>query len=1193
MNKIVQILSVCFLLTNVALAQNSGEIYGRVTDEKKQGLDFATVTAMEGGVVKGGGKTDLNGNYKIKPLAPGKYDVKVTYTGYKSSTIQGIIVAADKRVQQDFQMAKKENNALKEEFVVTTYKNKLVDASDPGNKIISGEQFVNFSSTKIADLVTMQAGNYQKKSGSGEINIAGGRASNTGIMIDGMMIRAGRNYNLPQRAVNSIEVMGNGLSAKYGNATGGIVSITTKGITRQLSGSVQLQHSVEGYNQNLGSLEFSGPLYSKKKNGVKTPIVGYVFNAQFTYDKDGDPAYYKYTRLKPASMERLQANPIIANPNGTGSFVQASALVTNADFEKVKARENGQSLGFNYVGKIDFQPNDNINVTLGTYATFSKVNEYNFLNSLFSPEANTIRQDLNARGLFRFTQRLGKSGLLEKQDAKKSAISNAFYTFQVSYQKEYVDVENPNHGTNIFDYGYVGKFKTHRSSLYGLDTAQGGYRGIKYRGETDDSVTFTPGGKNPILENYVKAIYNDGRFPVRTINEIPQLLGLRNGDNVQSVYGMWSGTGRQNTTFSKTRTDMVTVNLDASLDILQGAKNKKRIDPITHNIQFGLMYDQRTVRSYALGATGLWNVMRVNTNRQFKALDLDNPQFWVGGNVYSRADLDNGLVQFSPFDTIRYNQLYVASDQSRFDRELRKALGYAEDNTTTIDIDNLDPSAFKLEMFSADDLLFRGNDVVGYVGYDPYGKKLTRQPSFNDFWTKKDARGDFARPIGAFQPIYQAGYILDKFSYKDLNFNIGMRIDRYDANQKVLKDPYSLYGVRKVGDIANVEKSLVTVEGTGTAPDPSSFDSDYVVYIDNNQSSKPKVVGYRKGDIWFDPFGKEIADPTILSGLYANGLPIEPWLITKIDSLSSIKGANFNPNNSFEDYKPQVAISPRIQFSFPISDKALFYGNYDVVNQTPTVNNGSSINLATPDDYYFLQERQTEINNANLQMERAIKYSLGYQQAISKKAAITIEAFYQERKNQIQLQQFLLAYPISYRSSGNRDFSSTKGMTVRMDFRRNGPIRLNVDYTLQFAEGTGSSNASQRSLLSSGQPNLRSVQALDFDSRHILNVQIDYRYTDKNRGPKVGSIYPFENAGLNLAFRTNSGTPYTRSSFAVPVVGGDFNSTPFVGTINGSRLPWVYDLGLRIDKSFSLLGTYGKLKKDLYSSMYFQILITS
>jgi len=97
-----------------------------------------------------------------------------------------------------------------------------------------------------------------------------------------------------------------------------------------------------------------------------------------------------------------------------------------------------------------------------------------------------------------------------------------------------------------------------------------------------------------------------------------------------------------------------------------------------------------------------------------------------------------------------------------------------------------------------------------------------------------------------------------------------------------------------------------------------------------------------------------------------------------------------------------------------------------------------------------------------------------------------------------------------------------------------------------------------------------------------LNVSVDYRYEMgpngiENKGPQIGGWYPFRNAGANLAFRTNSGSPYTRSSLATPLAGGDFNSAPIVGTLNGSRLPWVYDLGLRVDKSYKL-GSYGAVK---------------
>lgn len=1178
MTKIIRLLTALLFLSSLVQAQsNSGDIHGKVLDEKKSGLDFASVTAFEGGVMKGGAKTDANGNFKIKPLAPGQYDVKVTYVGYKEKMITGVYVGNDKSILLDIQMEKKESNsALKgnKDVIVTAYKVKLIDPSDPGHKVVTKEQFTNFSSNKIGDLLGMQGGVVQTKSGSTSLNIYGGRASNTLYMIDGMMISSGRGLNIPQTAFSQFELLSNGLSAKYGNATGGIVAITTKGITRELTGSLQFQHSIDGYNTNQASLDVSGPLLGKKnKSGVKQPVLGYSLNIGVTYDKDSDPFYYKYTRLKPDVLKRLQDNPIIPNPNGNeGNFVRASEQVTTADFEKVKARENGQNFGLTYQGKLDFQPSENVNVTLGTYSVYSKGRGYSFANSLFAPEANSISEALTVRGFLRLTQKLGKASGTEKQGAKKSAISDAYYTLQVTYQKDNGRGENPTHGRNIFDYGYVGKFEQFRTPVYRLAATTDGYVGMSYLGQIEDSVHFTPGGINPLLENYTKAIFNSGQR-IRNVNNVQSFAGLRNGDSPLSAYDLWTGTGAQISSYNYSSADQVSLNLDASLDIEQGAKNKTRKDPITHNVQFGLGYDQRSSSSYALGAASLWSLMRLNTNSHIKNLDLENPHFWINGTEYTKDQLAAGVVQMSQFDTIKYDQLIDTVGQTRIDKELRKKLFGNIYNATNIDIDNLNPSTFSLNMFSADDLMDNGNDKVSYFGYDYLGKKLNRQPSFNDFWTKKDARGDFERPIGAFRPIYMFGYILDKFSYKDLNFNIGLRVDRYDANQKVLQDAYSLYGVRKVGDIAAGSYSLVAdPEGQGTAPAVNSFGKDYVVYVDNNQSTKPKVVGYRNGDVWFDPFGKEISDPTILSETYNNGLPIEPWLVTKIDSLNGIKGKKFNPANSFQDYKPQVALSPRIQFSFPISETALFYGNYDVVTQNPSGNN-----FVTPDDYYFLRERQATINNANLRMEKSIKYSLGYQQKLSRKAAITIETFYNERKNQIQLQQFLLAYPQTYQSYGNRDFSSTKGMTVKLDFRRNGPIRMNVDYTLQFVEGTGSNTTSQRSLLSSGQPNLRSVLPLDFDSRHILNVSIDYRYEDKNMGPELFGGHPFKNAGINLAFRTNSGTPYTRSSLATPLTGGDFNSAPIIGTLNGSRLPWVYDFGLRVDKSFSL-GTYGAIK---------------
>ena len=60
------------------------------------------------------------------------------------------------------------------------------------------------------------------------------------------------------------------------------------------------------------------------------------------------------------------------------------------------------------------------------------------------------------------------------------------------------------------------------------------------------------------------------------------------------------------------------------------------------------------------------------------------------------------------------------------------------------------------------------------------------------------------------------------------------------------------------------------------------------------------------------------------------------------------------------------------------------------------------------------------------------------------------------------------AYPIEYQTFENLDFSTVKGMTVSYDYRRVKHLAFRASYTLQFAEGTGSSATSQLNLARSG-----------------------------------------------------------------------------------------------------------------------------
>ena len=96
-------------------------------------------------------------------------------------------------------------------------------------------------------------------------------------------------------------------------------------------------------------------------------------------------------------------------------------------------------------------------------------------------------------------------------------------------------------------------------------------------------------------------------------------------------------------------------------------------------------------------------------------------------------------------------------------------------------------------MFSPDELLNSGNSFVSYWGFDHTGQKVKGATDINKYFNEFDENGNYKRFVGAFQPIYMAGYIMDKFAFKDIVFNVGLRVDVFDANQPVLKDPYLFY----------------------------------------------------------------------------------------------------------------------------------------------------------------------------------------------------------------------------------------------------------------------------------------------------------------------------------------------------------------------------------------------------------------
>ncbi|MBU4444289.1 hypothetical protein KJ656_04290, partial [bacterium] len=81
---------------------------------------------------------------------------------------------------------------------------------------------------------------------------------------------------------------------------------------------------------------------------------------------------------------------------------------------------------------------------------------------------------------------------------------------------------------------------------------------------------------------------------------------------------------------------------------------------------------------------------------------------------------------------------------------------------------------------------------------------------------------------------------------------------------------------------------------------------------------------------------------------------------------------------------------------------------------------------------------------------------------------------------------------------------------------------------------------------------------LDFDQRHDISVNINYRTPGDSKVSFLG-IKPFININANLLVNAGSGLPYT--PYVDPSIRVDMNS---------ARKPWTFSADLRIKKTFSV-----------------------
>ena len=1179
-------LAVILATCTMTMAQAQGRLKGKITDDSGEPVPFANVIVEKGGTQVGGASSDFDGNYDINPIPPGTYDLKASCIGLNPFVLRGLVIPANKITFYDIKMVSGAINL--NEVTVVDYEIPLIskDNTTQGASITSEE--IAKLPVRSAEGVAASVGGVF--SSDGEVGSIRGSREGAVYYIDGVKVIG--SSSVPQGAIDQVDVILGGTPAMYGDAMGGIINMTTKGPSRTWGGGLEAEYSVDGYGHGRLGGSLQGPLIKSKKNNQEA-LLGFFLAFDYNRNKYGSSSAVGYYRANDDWMENIKENPLTLSGLGTGTYQTAAFTRKEDNLFHTRLLNNSTNQSLSLTGKIDVRTGPTTNLTIGGSLVQSDGHSPAGRSQYyFNTEKNEYYKQGTYRGYVRFTQRF------PSDPESTSLVSNVYYSIQADYSRFVSESGDPDLWNNIFAYGNLGKFTTHKAPNYyfsegSIDSVlvDGQYKTLSnvwvMNNYYDTLVSFErqDADFNPLLSKYVENYYDlyspfgasgyyDNMTNIRLNN------GLINGVSPNYVYGLYAVPGTIQSSYSIGKNDQIAVNVNGSMTLGRGDNS--------HDIKLGFQYEQQNNSGMSYSAN-YWTLMQDVTNFHIRELDIDHPY----------ATSYDGFV-----DTVMYNRMYDETSQYVFDARLRKAMNLPVNGTEFILIDTYDfndnsimyydangnlkkgtvNGGLDLGMFSADELTRDGNLYVYYYGYTYDGSRkygFTERPSLEQFFTEKDDEGILTRPIGAQQPIYMAGYIQDKFAFKDLIFNIGVRVDRFDANQDVLKDPYILYDYKTAGELMTNGR-MIQLDDQSWAEVPDNIGDDYAVYVDKI-AEKTAIVGYRNGNTWYNAVGDEISDPNVLD----MGTGVSPW-ISKSDQQRVDK-------ESFKDYDPAWSIMPRISFSFPISDEALFFAHYDVLTQRP-----SSAFYCSPLYYYNFNDISGTLANPNLKPAQTIEYELGFTQKVTNTSSLTISGYYHELRNMIQMYRFNGAYPKAYNSYSNLDFGTVKGLTASYDMRRTKNARIRASYTLQFADMTGSSTSTASALIAAGVPNLRSTFPTNADRRHSFNLTLDYRYSEgKNYdGPVIHrkngkpDLQVLSNTGFALQVNGGSGTPFTASrTVSSPISGG---SNLLQGTYNGSRIPASFRFDLRVDKDFNF--TIGGKKegeskgRDAYVNVYLQVL---
>lgn len=224
-------------LARTVLAQNSGKVVGQVIDaDSNQPLIGANVI-IEGTAL--GAATDVDGNFIILRVPPGKYSITAFYIGYQRATIQNVQVLTDLTSRADFQLP---TEVVQGETVVIIAETQVVrkDLTSVEARV-QAEEIEKMPVEEMDDLLNIQAG--VTRDAGGGLHIRGGRSSEVSYLVNGISITDDfsrtQSIQIENESIQELQVISGTFNAEYGNAMSGVINVVTKTGGDKLRGNLE------------------------------------------------------------------------------------------------------------------------------------------------------------------------------------------------------------------------------------------------------------------------------------------------------------------------------------------------------------------------------------------------------------------------------------------------------------------------------------------------------------------------------------------------------------------------------------------------------------------------------------------------------------------------------------------------------------------------------------------------------------------------------------------------------------------------------------------------------------------------------------------------------------------------------------------------------------------------------------------